>query len=73
MTIFQKIVKANELPPEWAKQFGDPDARVEITIREVDEELAKAGTLEETMDLISRRAEARGLTPEILQDMLDER
>jgi len=73
MTIIQKIVKARELPPEWAKEFADPEAQVRVEVREVDAKLESARTLEEVMDLISERAVARGLTPEVLQDILKER
>ena len=73
MTIIQKIVKARDLPPEWAKEFADPETQVRVEVREVDTKLEAASTLEDVMDLIAERAKARGLTPEILQDILNER
>jgi hypothetical protein len=73
MTVFQKIVKASELPPEWAKSFPDQDAKLRIEIREVDEELESAKSVGDVMDIISRRAQERGLTPELLQEILNER
>ena len=73
MTIIQKIVKARDLPPEWAKEFADPDTQVRVEVREVDSRLEVARTLEDVMDLIAERAKARGLTPEVLEDILNER
>jgi hypothetical protein len=73
MTIIQKIVKARDLPPEWAKEFADPDAQVRVEVREIDPELEATRTLEHVMDLVAERAKTRGLTPEILQDILNER
>jgi hypothetical protein len=69
MTIIQKIVKARDLPPEWAKEFPNPEAQVRVEVREVDAKLEAARTLEDVMDLIAERAKARGLTPEILRDL----
>jgi hypothetical protein len=73
MTIIQKIVKARDLPPERAKEFADPDTQVRVEVREVDAKLEAARTLEDVMDLIAERAKARGLTPEVLRDILNER
>ena len=73
MTIIQKIVKARDLPPEWAKEFADPDTQVRVEVREIDARLEAASTLEDVMDLIAERAKARGLTPEVLRDILNER
>jgi hypothetical protein len=73
MTIIQKILKARDLPPEWAKEFADPETQVRVEVREVDGKLEAASTLEHVMDLIAERAKARGLTPEILQEILNER
>jgi hypothetical protein len=44
-----------------------------VEVRELDSRLEAARTLEEVMDLIAERAKARGLTPEVLQDILNER
>lgn len=73
MTIVQKIMKAGDLPPELAKAFSDPNADVQVVVREVDRELASAKSTDEVMDLISARAEERGLTPELLREILNER
>jgi hypothetical protein len=73
MTVIQKIIKARDLPAEWAKEFPNPEAQVRVEVREVDAELEAARTLEDVMDLIAERAKARGLTPEVLQDILNER
>lgn len=35
MTIIQKIVKAGDLPPEWAKEFADPNVTVEVRLQEL--------------------------------------
>ncbi|HEY7550878.1 MAG TPA: hypothetical protein VH913_15345 [Hyphomicrobiaceae bacterium] len=72
MTVIQKIVKARDLPPDWAKEFPNPEAQVRVEVREVDATLEAARTLEDVMDLIAERAKERGLTPEILQDILNE-
>ena len=73
MTTIQKIVKAGDLPPEWAKEFANPNVQVEVNITECDEELQNAKTPMEVLDIVSRRAEARGLTPAILEDILNDR
>jgi hypothetical protein len=73
MTILQKIVKAKELPADWAKEFLDPEMQVRVEITELDEELAKAKSSLEVMRIISRRAKERGLTPEIVDEILSER
>ena len=73
MTIVQKIVKAGSLPAEWRKEFSNPDRDVRVEIREVDPELEAAKSLEDVMDLVAKRAEERGLTPKILQDILNDR
>ena len=68
----QKIIKAGALPPEWRKDFPDPERQVCVETREIDKELSAARTLEEVMDLISRRAEQRGLTQAILDECLSQ-
>jgi hypothetical protein len=73
MIIIQKIVKARDLPPEWAKEFPNPEVQVRVEVREVDAELEAACTPEDVMDLIAERAKVRGLTPEVLQDILNAR
>ena len=73
MTIVQKIVKAGQLPPEWAKEFSDPNAQVQVEITEIDAELLAAKTSVEMMRIIARRAGERGLTPEIADEITRER
>ena len=73
MTVIQKIVKAGDLPPEWAKEFADPNVTVEVRITECDDELRNAKSPKDVLDIVSRRAEARGLTPEILEEILNGR
>lgn len=73
MTIIQKVVKAGSLPADWRKDFPDPNSTVRVEIREVDVELENANSLEDVMDLVSKRAGQRGLTPQVLQDILNER
>jgi hypothetical protein len=72
MGVIQKIMKAGALPPEWREHFPDPEKDVRVEIREIDNELGATKTLEEVMDLISRRAEKRGLTPELLEEIINE-
>ena len=73
MTIIQKIVKAKDLPPEWAKEFADPETQVEVRLSECDEELKNAKNSLDVMRIMARRAKERGLTPEILEDILNEK
>ena len=73
MTIIQKIVKAKDLPPEWAKEFADPETQVEVRLSECDEELKNAKNSLEVFDIVARRAKARGLTPEIVDEILNEK
>lgn len=73
MTIIQKIVKAKDLPPEWAKEFSDANVTIQVSLTECDEELAIAKDPMEVLNIISRRAEARGLTPEIAEEIMNER
>lgn len=73
MTIIQKIVKAGDLPPVWAKEFADPNTKVEVRIIECDDELQNIKGSVEAMRILSRRAKARGLTAEKLEDILNDR
>ncbi len=73
MATVHKIIKAGELPRDWARDFADPDQPVRVTITEIDPELEDAKSLSEVMDLIGARARERGLTPEILDDIVHER
>ena len=73
MTTVKKIIKAGQLPRDWAGKFADPDQPVRVTITEVDPELDNAASLSKVMDLIGARAQKRGLTPDIVNDILHER
>lgn len=69
-----KTLPARDLPAAWREegQFR-PDDRVTVTIEPEDPELAAAGSLIEVMNIIGRRAQARGLTEEKLQEILNEK
>lgn len=73
-TVYKKTVPARELPPQWREegQFA-PDEQVTVYVEPADPELAAAAGLEAVMDLISRRAQERGLTEDALTDFLHER
>lgn len=49
----------------------DPASTYHVTVQVEDEELASATSLPELAEILSKRAQSRGLTPEILSDMLD--
>jgi hypothetical protein len=67
----KKIVAARELPASWPeRERFAPDDRVIVWIEPEDEELARAASLQQVMDIIGERATARGLTPEKLDRIL---
>jgi hypothetical protein len=67
----KKIVLARELPAEWSeRERFAPDDRVNVWIEPDDEELGRAASLQQLMDIIGERAKARGLTPEKLDRIL---
>jgi hypothetical protein len=69
----RKTVSARELPLSWREEGAfAPDERVTVTIEPEDAELAQAGSLVDVMEIIGRRAEARGLTEEELEKILDD-
>jgi hypothetical protein len=70
----KKVVSARELPATWPerKKFG-PDDRLVVWIEPEDEELGRAASLQQLMDIIGKRAKARGLTPEKLDRILHDR
>ena len=72
MPTIKKILRARELPCDWQRAFADPDQIVAVTLTDIDPELDRAASLPEVMDVIGKRAEQRGLTGEILKDILDE-
>jgi hypothetical protein len=67
----KKILAARELPAAWPEreQFA-PDDRVIVWIEPEDEELRRAASLQQVMDIIGARAKARGLTPNKLDRIL---
>jgi hypothetical protein len=67
----RKIVSARELPAAWPerKRFAADD-RVIVWIEPEDEELGRAASLQQLMDIIGGRAKERGLTPETLDRIL---
>lgn len=70
MPTVNKIVRARDLPRDWGKAFSDPDQPVRVTISDIDPALEQATSLATVMDLISERAERRGLGREIVEDVL---
>jgi len=62
-------IKGRELPVDWQRKMkAIPEESYSVTIRPQKEERS----LEEIMEDISREAKARGMTPEILEDILGE-
>ena len=60
-------IKGRELPADWQRKMNVvPDESYSITIRPQREERS----LGEIMKDIGREAKARGMTPEILEDIL---
>jgi hypothetical protein len=71
--ILRRSVLARELPDEWRRAGAfAPDERVTVLIEPeaADRELAAAGSLVEVMDIIGRRASARGLSEAKLREIL---
>jgi hypothetical protein len=67
----KKVVPARELPAGWPeRERFEPDDRVIVWIEPEDEELERAGSLQQLMDIIGERAQARGLTPKKLDRIL---
>ena len=71
MKIIEKTLPASELPVAWQRE-GEfaPEDEVRVRIEPKDPELAEAASLAELMDIIGRRMQARGLTPEKLEEIL---
>jgi hypothetical protein len=69
----KKTVVARELPSTWPErdEFA-PEDRVTVWIEPEDAELERATTLAQLMDLISARAQARGLTQRKLKALLND-
>ena len=74
MKIVEKCLPASELPIEWQRE-GEfaPTDRVLVRIEPEDRELAEAASLVEVMRIVGRRARARGLTQEKLDEILNEK
>ena len=70
---YKKTLRARELPASWREEgrFA-PEEQVTLYIEPADRELAEAASLVELMNIIGRRAQARGLTEEKLQEILNE-
>lgn len=74
MKVIDKTIPAAELPPAWQHEGQlAPDERVRVRVEPADPELAAAATLGELMDIIGRRMQERGLTQEMLDDILREK
>jgi len=74
MKTVYKTVLASELPAAWREEGGfAPTDRVVVRVEPDDPELANAARLAEVMEIVGRRARARGLTEEKLAELLDER
>ena len=74
MKVIYKTVLASDLPAAWREEGGfAPTDRVVVRVEPDDPELAKAARLVEVMEIVGRRARARGLTEEKVAEILDER
>ena len=63
-------IKGSDLPASWADKIKAlPDERYTVTIRRQKEHQS----LEKIMSEISRRAKDRGMTPQVLEDILGEK
>lgn len=68
-----KTIEARELPASWREEGRFlPDEQVTVRIEPAEPELERASSLAELMNIIGRRAQARGLTEEKLREILDE-
>ena len=74
MKVIDKTLPASELPVAWQRE-GEflPTDRVRVRIEPDDPELARAATLIDVMRIVGRRARARGLTQEKLDEILNEK
>jgi len=63
-------IKGSELPKAWAEKIkAIPDESYTVTIRPQRE----SKSLKQVMSELSRKAQARGLTPEKLEEILGEK
>ncbi len=66
-------IKGSELAKRVAEAVRvEPDRFYKVTVRAEDEELSDADSLSAVAEIVSDRARERGLTPEILRDILDD-
>ena len=74
MKVIDKTLPASELPVAWQRE-GEflPTDRVRVRIEPDDPELAGAANLIDVMRVVGRRARARGLTQEKLDEILNEK
>ena len=74
MKTIDKTLSASELPVAWQRE-GEflPTDLVRVRIEPDDAELAQAANLVEVMRIVGRRARARGLTQERLDEILNEK
>jgi len=74
MKVIEKTLPASELPVAWQREGEfSPTDRVRVRIEPDDPELAGAANLIEVMRIVGRRARARGLTQEKLDEILNEK
>lgn len=73
MRVIEKCLPASELPIEWQREGNfAPTDRVLVRIEPEDRELDEAANLVDAMRIVGRRARARGLTQEKLDEILNE-
>ena len=77
MAIIQKIVRAGDLPVEWRKDFPDPEVVVRVLLRLVHEKHDDARQADRdisaVLDEASDQATSRGLTPALLDEIVNGR
>ncbi len=70
-TITLRQIKGRELAARLAEELRlDPERTYRVTVLAEDEELATAESLDQVMETIGKRAEKRGLTRQVLEDIL---
>jgi len=71
-SIILELIKGEDVTNRLTEALDlDPAGTYRVTVQIEDEELANATSLPELAQLLSQRAQARGLTPELLIDILD--
>jgi hypothetical protein len=66
----RKLVEARELPPALVAALAvAPEQKVQVTVEVVDEDPHRE--LREIMNSMGAQAEARGLTPELLDEIIN--